>query len=304
MLTVKQIVTIQILFGVGSKYVPMADAMRDGELFARLSACGAMVRESGRVVPLASRHVEEAERMADSLLHASEAQGVGILTRQGDAYPVRLEQTIDEKGLPALPYLLYYKGDISLLKRPCVSLIGTRYPTKEGVEAGVYLARAFAKEGFCVVSGLASGCDASAHRGALLAKGKTIAVLAHGLDRVYPAEHSAMAREIVEAGGLLLSEYPVGMQVCKYNFIARDRLVSALSHAVIVLQTGVDGGAMYVANNALSLGKPLYSVYYKDESVRRSSVCEGNKRLVKLGAQYLRGSDVPSVVEMLRKASV
>ena len=107
MLTVKQIVTIQILFGVGSKYVPMADAMRDGELFARLSACGAMVRESGRVVPLASRHVEEAERMADSLLHASEAQGVGILTRQGDAYPVRLEQTIDEKGLPAIPYLLY-----------------------------------------------------------------------------------------------------------------------------------------------------------------------------------------------------
>ena len=113
-----------------------------------------------------------------------------------------------------------------------------------------------------------------------------------------------MAREIVEAGGLLLSEYPVGTQVSKYNFIARDRLVSALSHAVIVLQTGVEGGAMYVANNALSLGKPLYSVYYKDESVRRLPVCEGNRRLVELGARYLRGSDVPSVVELLREASV
>ena len=304
MLTVKQIVTIQNLFGVGSKYVPMVDAMRDEELFPRLSACGAKVREAGRLVPLTAHHVEEAERLAESLLLASEAQGVGILARQGDAYPARLEQAVDEKGLPALPYVLYYKGDISLLKRPCVSIIGTRYPTKEGVETGVYLAREFAKEGFCVVSGLASGCDASAHRGALLAKGKTVAVLAHGLDRVYPAEHSALAREIVEAGGLLLSEYPVGTQVSKYNFIARDRLVSALSHAVIVLQTGVEGGAMYVANNALSLGKPLYSVYYKDESVRRLPVCEGNRRLVELGAQYLRGSDVPSVVELLREASV
>ena len=137
------------------------------------------------------------------------------------------------------------------------------------------------------------GCDTCGHKGALKVGGKTTAFLANGLDSdsIYPPENKELAEEIVEKGGLLLSEYPIGTPVDRYSLVARDRLQSGLALATLVVQTGVNGGTMHAATATLQAGKPLYAMLFKDDATNKDDKCLGNALLVKKGAKYIKGDD-------------
>ena len=189
--------------------------------------------------------------------------------------------------------LLWYRGDFSITEQPCFAVIGTREATPEGIAGGTYLSGEFAKRGFNIVSGLAVGCDTCGHKGALKVGGKTTAILANGLDHnsIYPPENQDLAEEIVENGGLLISEYRIGTPVNRYSLVARDRLQSGLSLATLVVQTGEHGGTMHAATSTLQAGKPLYTILFKDDATNQHEKCLGNALLVKQGAKYIKGND-------------
>ena len=217
--------------------------------------------------------------------------GIGITTYYDEDYPSILRDTINEDGKLAPPMVLYYKGDLSITRMPGLAVIGTREITDFGKKAGSYLTQEFSRRGFCIVSGLAIGCDTVGHRGALDVGGKTIAFLAHGLDTVYPPENEGLAQQIVDNGGLLLSEYPVGMGVNRYNLVARDRLQASMSLATLVIQTGVQGGTMHAANTTLQYPKPLYAIKFKNNEENKHEKSLGNALLVEKGAKYISGGD-------------
>ena len=236
---------------------------------------------------------------ADQILDASDSLGIKASGFFDDDFPEMLRHTKNEEGKDDYPVLIYYKGDLSIASLPGFAVIGTREATVEGVKAGEFFAGEFAKKGFNIVSGLAIGCDAAGHRGALSKGGITTAFLAHGLDTVYPQENTKLAQDIVDSGGLLMSEYPIGTQFSRYSFVARDRLQAALSQATLVIQTGVHGGTMHAAMATLHSDKPLYCVYYKDERLRYNDKVRGNEYLVGLGARYIGRNDVDEVSAFL-----
>lgn len=172
-----------------------------------------------------------------------------------------------EKKFPVLlneiynpPSLLYYKGDLSSLQRPCVAIVGTRKAT----EAGLRIARRFAGElaraGVTVVSGLALGIDTAAHEGALEVGGKTVAVLGNGIDWVYPRQNTGLAEKIISVGGAVMSEYPAKEPSYPTNFLARNRIVSGLSRGVVVIEAPEKSGSLVTANFALEQNREVFVV--------------------------------------------
>lgn len=237
--------------------------------------------------------LNEAFQCAKRIIEASEAAGIGYICYWDEEFPESLRQTINEEGKVDPPLILWYRGDLSITQLPGFAVIGTREATLEGMAGGEYLASEFAKRGFNIVSGLAVGCDTTGHRGALKAGGKTTAILANGLDHnsIYPPENQDLAEEIVENGGLLLSEYRIGSIVNRYNLVARDRLQAGLASATLVVQTGERGGTMHAATTTLKANKPLFAVLYRDESTNNHEKCLGNSLLVRQGARYISGND-------------
>ena len=234
----------------------------------------------------------DAEETARSIIRRSEKNGIGVVSYYDDEFPEILRHCMNEDGKEDPPVVLYYKGDLSVTKMPGLAVIGTREMIKEGESAGKYLAGEFAKRGFCIVSGLAIGCDTSGHRGALDAGGKTIAFLAHGLDTVYPPENTDLANEIVEKGGLLISEYPIGSPVSRYTLVARDRLQAGMSLATLVVHTGIQGGTMHAVNTTIVENKPVYVVKFQNGQLHNHENVQGNDYLVeKKGAKYISGAD-------------
>jgi DNA processing protein len=221
-----------------------------------------------------------------------------------EEFPQNLRNTINEEGKLDPPLLLWYRGDLSVLSTTGLAVIGTREPTKVGAAGGEYLAGEFAKRGLNIISGLAIGCDTCGHKGALKVGGKTTAILANGLDHdsIYPEDNQDLAEEIVNSGGLLLSEYRIGTTVNRYNLVARDRLQAGLASATLVIQTGVKGGTMHAANATLMANKDLFVMQFKDEVTNNHEKCLGNAYLIKKGAKYIKGSDnIDSISENIKK---
>lgn len=234
----------------------------------------------------------DAEDVAQSIIGRSEKNGIGVVSYYDDEFPEILRHCMNEDGKEDPPVVLYYKGDWSVTKMPGLAVIGTREMIKEGESAGKYLAGEFAKRGFCIVSGLAVGCDTSGHRGALDAGGKTIAFLGHGLDTIYPPENTELANEIVEKGGLLISEYLIGTPVNRYALVARDRLQAGMSLATLVVHTGIQGGTMHAVNTTIVENKPVYVVKFQNGELHLNEKVQGNDYLVeKKGAKYISGAD-------------
>ena len=225
---------------------------------------------------------------ARQIMAESEWLGMEVISFQDSRYPKRLLNTIDENGRRDVPVIIHCKGNIAITDMPCVAIIGTQHPTPEGVVAGRHLGRLFAENGIAVISGLAVGCDTAGHRGALAAdKGKTIAVLPNGLDIIFPPSNALLAKEILDNGGLLISEQPVGVIADKSRLVTRDRIQTALSDAVVVIQTGVGGGTFHAAMSTLKSGKPLFCVKYTDRAVTFDDNVRGNELLVRRGGRYL-----------------
>ena len=157
------------------------------------------------------------------------------------------------------PITLFYKGKIELANTNCVSIVGSRNASTYGKETSFKIGKDLAKKGYTVVSGLAQGIDAEAHTGALDIKGKTIAVVGTGLDRVYPLENFRLCKKIEEEG-LVLSEYVVGTKPNAMNFPARNRIISGLSDGLIVVEAAHRSGALITVDLALEQGKNVYAV--------------------------------------------
>ena len=248
--------------------------------------------------------LNDAHAYALRLLQKSEDNGIGLIGYFDDEFPEILRKTINEEGKLDPPLLLWYRGDISLLKMPGIAVIGTREATPEGIAGGEYLSGELAKRGFNIVSGLALGCDTSGHRGALKVGGKTTAFLANGLDTesIYPPENQGLAEEIISNGGLLLSEYRIGSKVNRYGLVARDRLQSGLSLATLVVMTGVKGGTMHAANTTLKAGKLLMAMKFKDEKTNLHEKCLGNADLVRRGGIFISGkSNIDDISDSIKK---
>jgi DNA processing protein len=239
------------------------------------------------------KNLNEASNVARKIIETSSQAGIGLVGYYDNEFPDVLRKTVNEEGKLDPPLLLWYRGDFSITQLPGFAVIGTREATPEGVAGGTYLSGEFAKRGFNIVSGLAIGCDTCGHKGALKVGGKTTAILANGLDHdsIYPPENQELAEEIVQNGGLLISEYRIGTPVNRYSLVARDRLQSGLSLATLVVQTGENGGTMHAATATLQAGKPLYTMYFKSEATRQHEKCLGNELLVTKGAKYIKGDD-------------
>lgn len=186
-------------------------------------------------------------------LRWQQEKGCHIFTMRDSRYPLLLRQIHDA------PPLLYVHGDVDLLSAPQVAIVGSRNPSLDGQQNALEFARDLAARGLVITSGLALGIDAAAHRGALDVGGKTIAVAATGLDRVYPARHRDLAREIADQGALV-SEFALGTAPQAENFPRRNRVISGLSAGVLVVEAARHSGSLITARYALEQGREVFAL--------------------------------------------
>lgn len=178
------------------------------------------------------------------------------------------------------PESIYALGNLKLLKSEhMVAIIGSRKATRTGNSKAYELGLNYAKKGYVVVSGLALGCDAAAHRGCMAGGGGTIAIVATGLDRVHPHENISLQEEILKEGGLILSEQPLGVKANPARLVARNRLQAALSEEVVVAECPVHSGTMHTVRYAQKYGKTIKAAILPYEKEENS----GNKYIITSG---------------------
>lgn len=212
--------------------------------------------------------------------------GARLVARASPEYPTRLADILDP------PHLLYLRGTLEVRDANAVAMVGSRSCTSYGRRIAERLAGDLARSGFTIVSGLARGIDGTAHRGALKAGGRTIAVLAGGLAKIYPPEHVDLARE-VETQGAVLSESPMTFEPMAGMFPARNRLISGLSRGVIVVEAAERSGALITAQHAAEQGRPVFAVPGPVDSPASA----GTLKLLRVGAILIRHAQ--DVVEEL-----
>jgi DNA processing protein len=177
-------------------------------------------------------------------------------------------------------------GNPDLLHLPALAIVGSRNPTKGGARTAFEFAHHLAGAGFTIISGLAQGIDAAAHRGALAAGGTTIAFLGHGIDRVYPASNKKLAHEIA-AKGALVSEYPLGMHPGKHHFPERNRLISGLSLGTLVVEAARRSGSLITARLAAEQGREVFAL----PGSIHNPLARGCHELIRQGAKLVETAD-------------
>ena len=202
-------------------------------------------------------------------------------TLSGRALPERL------RVIPDPPRRLHARGAVEALGAPSVAIVGSRRATRAGRQFAEALAGDLAAAGLVVVSGLAYGIDAAAHRGALVGGGRTVAVLGSGLGHVYPRQHAALAAEIVDGGGALVSEYPDDRAPRKHQFPERNRLISGLSLGVVIVEATTKSGSLITARMAAEQGREVMAV----PGPVTSPLSGGCHRLLKSGAALIESAD-------------
>lgn len=186
-------------------------------------------------------------------LHWLETPGNQIVTLADADYPRAL------LTIPDPPPLLYVKGDIRLLNAPALAIVGSRNATPSGLKNAEAFSATFSHHGYAIVSGLAHGIDAAAHQGGLQGAGRSIAVVGTGLDRVYPAAHRALAHALAEHGAIV-SEFPLGTPPLAGNFPRRNRIISGLGAAVLVVEASLRSGSLITARMALEQGRDVFAI--------------------------------------------
>jgi DNA processing protein len=232
---------------------------------------------SAGVAPEVLRQLVEAARpRAQASLARARACGLRAVVWFDQTYPTRLA------AIPDAPIVLWTRGDPAALDRPAVAVVGSRRPTPTGLAVARRLASDLAEAGLCVVSGLARGVDGAAHEGALAVGGSTIAVLGCGADIVYPREHAALAARIVEVGALV-SEFSPGTPPLPRHFPIRNRVISGLALAVVIVEASDKSGSLITARMALEQGRDVLAV---PGSVL-SGQYRGSHALIKDGARLV-----------------
>ncbi|WP_439624316.1 DNA-processing protein DprA [Gemmata sp.] len=208
--------------------------------------------------------------------HGSHAVALGL-----EDYPGPLAK------VPAPPPLLYLRGEWLAADANAVGIVGSRSCTPYGLKVAAQLARELARAGYTVVSGLARGIDGAAHRGALDAGGRTVAALAGGLSKIYPPEHADLAAQIANGRGCLVTETPMGMDPQPGMFPARNRVISGLSRAVVVVEANARSGALITARHAAEQGREVYAVPGRVDDTASAGCLE----LIRAGARLVRTAD-------------
>jgi DNA processing protein len=212
-----------------------------------LEGCGLPSRVAQAI--FAQAGLKEAEKELD----AAEKAGYHLVTSGDEAYPPLLQEIGDP------PLALYVRGDVSVLSQYAVAMVGTRRPTAYGSSVAHRLACDLAQRQLVIVSGLARGIDSAAHRGALEAKGKTVAVLGSGIDVLYPRENKRLAEQVVESGALI-SEFPLGTAPTPENFPIRNRIISGLALGTIIVEAAEYSGSLITARLAAEQNREVYAV--------------------------------------------
>jgi len=196
---------------------------------------------------------KSAELAREEIAQAA-AAGVTMVSMDDPAYPPRLKEIYDP------PLILRVRGNPEVLTRPGIAMVGTRHPTVYGTGMAERLACDLAAQGLVIISGMARGIDTSSHRGAISAKGKTVAVFGTGVDVIYPKENSRLAEQILALGGALISEFPLGTFAAPQNFPIRNRIISGMSVGVLVVEAAEYSGTRITARCALEQNRDVFAV--------------------------------------------
>ena len=211
---------------------------------------------------------------------------IEILCFEDKEYPAKLKKIND------FPKILYYKGNVDILDNDSVGIVGSRIALKESLEKSRQIAKDISNLGINVISGLAKGVDKFAHLGCLeINIGKTIAVLGSGIDNLsfYPKENFRVFERIIENGGCILSEYPVGTEPASYNFPYRNRIISGLADKIIIVQAGIKSGSLITVDFALEQGKDIFVITPPTNS--KIKYFYGNIELINQGAKIYKNID-------------
>ncbi len=204
--------------------------------------------------------IKEGFKQVEQDMEKSDKLGIGFITFRENNFP------FDLLSMPDYPLVLCYKGNIRHLNdRFSIAAIGSRWPTAYGIDQGRRYIEYCAGNKYNIISGLAIGCDTVAHQAALSIGGRTTAVLAHGLDTVYPSPNSGLANAIVEQKGLLLSEYFVGTGLTRQNLLSRNRLIAGIAQCTFVLEANLKGGTMHTARIARENKRKVAALWHPDE---------------------------------------
>ncbi len=209
---------------------------------------------------------------------------IELITIFDKYYPKHLKKIYDP------PIALYLKGNKEILNTESIGMVGCRLCSKYGQTQAQKIAYNLSKNNITVVSGLARGIDKYSHIGCMAANGKTIAILGNGLDIMYPYENLEVARKIIQTGGAIISEYVVGTKPNKENFPQRNRIISGISKAIIVVEAKIRSGSMITVDYAIEQGKDIYAV----PGNIASKNSEGTNELIKQGAIML--TDVSDII--------
>jgi len=235
--------------------------------------------EAGSFRTAAERKLIKTEAQVIRDQQARLEAGVDFVCLLDEEYPMLLRE------IPDPPLILFYRGNLMLLRQPGIAVVGSRRPTPYGRAACSFLVKQLAEAGLVIVSGLACGIDGEAHRTALRCAGGTIAVLGCGIDQIYPRSHAALYREIA-ADGLILSEYPPGTPPVPGLFPERNRIVSGLAMGVLIVEAAEKSGSLITADCALEQGREVFAV----PGPIFSDVSAGPHNLIKQGAKLVTSS--------------
>jgi DNA processing protein len=216
--------------------------------------------------------------------------GAAVITQESPSYPKPLRE------IHAPPIVLYVWGELQDRDHHAIGIIGARRTTHYGMESAKKLAYQIAYAGLTVISGLARGIDTAAHQGALAAKGRTIAVVGSGLSKLYPPENQALADKIRNGNGAIVSEFSMEIEPDRQTFPMRNRIISGWSHGVLVVEAGLNSGALITASQALEQGRSVYAV---PGHINAPSAM-GSNRLIQQGAKLvMSASDILDDLQIL-----
>lgn len=230
----------------------------------------------------------EALVKAEEQLDLAERSGCRVLSPLDDDYPKLLAATKDD------PFLLWVRGTLASSAEKSVAIIGTREPTEHGKLITQRITCFFVEQGWSVVSGLALGCDGIAHQEAVDRRGHTVAVMAHGLQTVAPAKHRKLAEDILNAGGALVSQYPMGREVIPQQFVQRDKTQAGMAQGVVMVQSDLQGGSLHASRASIDYGRWLAVPYPTDQDRSR------NESKIQANLLLAEGSDMQRL-ELLRR---
>ena len=238
--------------------------------------------QSSKIKPaIAASELALAKAITEKNLNDCRKYQINIVGIEEPLYPKSLKQ------LKNAPFVLFYKGNIEALnKHSAVAVVGTRMPTDMGKKVAKRFGYILAEQGFIVVSGLALGCDTQAHIGCLEGKGITVAVLAGGLDSMFPKENVGLSNEILNNNGCLLSEYPPLIPPTRYSFVQRDYIESGLSKAIIVVEAGLKSGTMQTVDFAKEQNRIIGVFEHSDSKYLSLEQTQGNREIIESGVGH------------------